>query len=67
MLADEQTSPEQQEIFRRMTPERRLAMAESLWWTAWELKAAWLRSQHRDWTENQVTREVARIFANART
>jgi len=41
--------------------------AESLCWSARELKAAWLRSQHGDWTENQVAREVARIFANARS
>jgi hypothetical protein len=67
MLADEQTSPEQFAIYRRMTQERRLAVAESLFRTARNLKAAWLRSQHQDWTENQVAQEVARIFANART
>jgi hypothetical protein len=30
MLTDEQTSPEQFAIYRRMTPERRLAQAEQL-------------------------------------
>jgi hypothetical protein len=39
MLPDEQTAPEQYESFRRMTPERRLALAEQLYWTARELKA----------------------------
>ena len=67
MLADEQASPEQIAILRRMTPERRLALAEGLYWTAREMKAAWLRSLHADWSEDQVSREVARIFSNART
>jgi len=67
MLPDEQTSPEQIEAFRRMTPERRLALAEQLYWSARELKAAWLRAQHADWSEEQVSREVTRIFSHART
>jgi hypothetical protein len=67
MLPDEQTAPEQYEIFRRMTPERRLALAEQLYWTARELKAAWLRRQHADWTEDQIAQETARLFTHART
>jgi hypothetical protein len=67
MLVHEQPSPEQLAIYRRMTPERRLALAEGLWWTAREMKAAWLRSQHADWTDAQVRTEVARIFSHART
>ncbi len=67
MLADEQTSPEQFEAFRRMSPERRLALAEQLYWSARELKAAGLRTQHADWTEEQVAREVTRIFLHARS
>lgn len=67
MLADEQPSPEQLAIYRRMSPERRLALAEGLYWTAREMKAAWLRAQHADWSEAQVLREVTRLFSNART
>lgn len=67
VLPDEQTSPEQFEAYRRMTPERRLALAEQLYWTARELKAAWLRSLHPDWSEEHVAREVTRIFLHART
>jgi hypothetical protein len=67
VLPDEQTSPEQFEAYRRMTPERRLVLAEQLYWTARELKAAGLRSQHSDWTQEQVAREVTRIFLHART
>ena len=67
MLADEQPSLEQLAIYRRMTPERRLALAEGLCWTARRMKAAWLRTQHADWTDAQVMKEVARIFSHART
>jgi hypothetical protein len=67
MLADEQTSPEQFAIYRRMTPGRRLAVAEKLYWTARRMKAAWLRSQYPDWPEEKVLHEVTRIFSNART
>jgi hypothetical protein len=67
MLPDEQTSPEQFEILRRMTPERRLALAESLYWMARKLKATGVRAHHPDWSEEQVKREVTRIFLNARS
>jgi hypothetical protein len=58
-------SPEQVEIYRRMTPGRRLEIAEQMYWSAREMKAAWLRAQHPDWTEDQVNREVTRLFSHA--
>jgi hypothetical protein len=67
MLADEKTSPEQIELFRAMTGERRLQLAEQLYWSARKLKLAGLRAQHRDWTEAQLNAEVRRIFLHART
>jgi hypothetical protein len=67
MRPDEQTSPEQIASFRRMTPQRRLALAEQLYWSAREWKAAGLRTQHADWPEERVAREVTRLFAHART
>ena len=67
MLPDEQTAPEQYEAFRRMTPERRLALGENLYWSAREWKAAWLRGQHPEWSEEQIAREVTRNFLHART
>lgn len=66
-LPDERPSPEQVEIYRRMTPGRRLEIAEQLCWTAREMKAAWLQAQHPDWSEAQVAQEVARIFSHARS
>ncbi len=67
MLPDEQASPEQLAVFRQMTPERRLSLAEQLYWSARNLKTAWLRSQHGDWSEEQIEREVIRLFTHART
>jgi len=67
MLPDEQSTPEQIAIYRQMTPERRLLLAEQLYWSAREIKAAWLRAQHTDWSEEQIAREVTRAFTNART
>jgi hypothetical protein len=67
MLPDEQSTPEQIAIYRQMSPERRLSLAEQLYWSAREFKAAWLRSQHPDWGDEQVAREVTRVFTNART
>ena len=67
MLPDEQLSPEQIAIYRRMTPQRRLELGEQLYWSARRWKAAWLRSQHPEWSEELVSREVTRIFSNART
>ena len=67
MLPDERSSQEQLAIFRKMTPGRRLALAEQLYWSARELKAEWLRSQHSGWTQEQVAQEVRRLFTHART
>jgi hypothetical protein len=67
MLVDEQSSPEQIAAFRRMSPARRLALAEELYWSARELKAAGLRAQYADWSPQQVRQAAAEIFAHART
>ncbi len=55
------------EIFRKMTPEKKLRLSMSLYWSARRLKASWLRQQHPDWSEEQVEKEVTEIFKNART
>lgn len=64
---DDDPSPEQIAIYRRMTPGRRLEIAEQMYWSARRMKAAWLRAQHPDWTDGQVNSEVTRIFSNARS
>jgi hypothetical protein len=66
MLADEQASPEQIAILRTMSGQRRLKLAEEMFWAARKLKAAGVRHQHPDWPEEQIVSEVNRIFLNAR-
>jgi hypothetical protein len=65
MLRDEQTSPEQFAAYRAMTGAQRLQVAEQLYWSARKMKLAGLRSQHPDWTEQQLEDEVRRIFTGA--
>jgi hypothetical protein len=63
---DDDPSPEQIEIYRRMPGARRLKLAEQMFWFARNLKASGVRHQHPDWTEEQVRTEVNRIFLHAR-
>jgi len=58
MLPDEQARPGQLAVFGEMTPERRRSLAAQLYWSARDLKAAWLRAQHADWTEEQPGAEA---------
>lgn len=67
MLPDEQTTPEQFELLRRMTPQQRWRAAHRLYWTARRHKTAFLRHLHPGWTSQQVDDEVRRIFLHART
>ena len=67
VLADERSSPEQIEIYRRMSGEERLRVAERLYWSAWKMKLAGLRAQHPDLSEDELKREARRIFLYART
>ena len=67
MLADEKTSFKQLEILRAMSGERRLKLAEQLYWSARKLKTAGVRGQHPDWPEEKVKAEVNQIFLHART
>ncbi len=67
MLPDEQPSPEQIEIFRRMTPARRWEAAKRLYSTVRAHKAAFLRHAHPEWTEVEVKDHVRRAFLHARS
>ena len=66
MLADDQPSPEQIALYRRMTSGRRLEVAEQLYWSARRMKSAWLKSLHPDWMDAQVEAEVTRVFSQTR-
>ena len=63
---DDDPSPEQIEIYRRMPGTRRLRLAEQMFLEARQLKAAGVRHQHPDWPDEAVMAEVNRIFLHAR-
>ena len=57
----------QTEVLKRMSPQQKWHAALRLYWSARRWKAAWIRHQHPDWTEDQVQQTVREVFANART
>lgn len=59
--------PEQIQLFKKMTPGQKLRLALDLYKSARKLKAAGLRMQHKNWTEDQIQEKVKEIFLYART
>jgi len=55
----------QNEILRKMKPAQKLHLTMSLYYSAWEFKAAWLRQLHKDWSDEQIEQAVKEIFTNA--
>ena len=53
------------DILRKMTPEQKLEASMSLYHSARNLKAAWFRHLHSDWSEEQVEQAVRDVFAKA--
>jgi hypothetical protein len=50
-----------------MTPEQRWRAAHRLYWTLRRHKAAFLRTQHPDWSDERVERETRDCFVHARS
>ena len=63
-LPDDDPDPMQITLWRAMSGQRRLKLAEALFWEARKLKTAGVRYQHPDWPEEKVAAEVNRIFLN---
>ena len=59
--------PEQKRILQSMTPDQKLKIALSLYYSARQLKAAGLRAQNPDWTEERIQNKLREIFLYART
>jgi len=57
----------QDEILRQMTPQQKLEVAMNLYYSARELKSAWIRQLHEDWSDQQVEEAVREVFVNARS
>lgn len=58
-------TPEYVVALRRLSGEQKWRTAFELYWSARELKAAALREQHPEWTEEQVQERVKEIFLHA--
>ena len=59
--------PEQIKALRRMTHERRAELALGFIRSMRRMKAAALRAQHPDWSEQQVAAELRRLTLHARS
>ncbi|MBW2334118.1 MAG: hypothetical protein JRF06_03310 [Deltaproteobacteria bacterium] len=59
--------PEQERIFQAMEPEKKLRVAQMLYYSARQLKAAGLKAQNPDWAEEKINNRVREIFLYART
>lgn len=57
---------EAQEILQAMSPAQKLRAAERLYYSARQLKAAALRAEHPDWTEEAIRLAVRDFFLYAR-
>lgn len=55
------------QIYRKMTPSQKWKEACRLRETAWKLKTAGVKTQHPDWTDQEVKAEVRKIFLYATT
>jgi hypothetical protein len=58
---------EMQQVLQAMTPAQKLRAAERLYYSARQLKAAALRAEHPDWTEEAIRQAVRQIFLHARS
>jgi hypothetical protein len=58
-------TPQQVEIFKAMSPARKLALAAEFHNTARRLKARGLRAQHPDWPASRIEARVREIFLYA--
>ena len=57
-------SPEMAAIYRQKTPTERLQIGFGMWRAARKLVAAGVRHQHPDWSDDNVTREIARRMSH---
>jgi hypothetical protein len=61
-MTPEEGLQKQIEIYRRMTPQQRLQISFELYELTRTLVRQGVKSQHSDWTEQQVKEEVLRRF-----
>ena len=59
--------PEQIKIYQSMTPAQKLDVSVKLYHSTRALKAAAIKEQHPDWSEEEIKKKVNEIFLYART
>ena len=59
--------PEVQRVLQAMSPAQKLRAAERLYHSARQLKAAALRAEYPDWTDEAIRQAVRQIFLHARS
>ncbi len=57
----------QVQLVRAMTPKEKLSISQALRDSAWEFKAAWIRSRRPELAESSVQETVRRLFRDAGT
>ena len=57
---------EAQKIVQAMSPAQKLRAAERLYHSARQIKAAALRAEHPDWTDEAIRQAVRKFFLYAR-
>jgi hypothetical protein len=67
MPTDEHLGADQIKILRAMSGQEKLRVAQRLFWTARNIKAARIRTQNPDWPKDRIEAEVTRMFSNARS
>ena len=67
LQSDAVMKTEAQKILQAMSPAQKLRAAERLYYSARQLKAAALRAEHPDWTDEAIRQAVRQIFLHARS
>jgi hypothetical protein len=67
LQSDAVMKTEAQKILQAMSPAQKLRAAERLYYSTRELKAAALRAEHPDWTDEAIREAVRQIFLYARS
>ncbi len=57
----------QNDILRKMSAQQKLETAAAIYYSARQLKSAWLRQLHSEWSDQKVEQAVREAFINARS
>ncbi|MEE9430943.1 MAG: hypothetical protein V3V16_07890 [Melioribacteraceae bacterium] len=63
----DKTNVEVKNRFKNFSPEKKLKLAEELYFSAKELKRAALKESHPEWSEKKIEEEIRKNFLYART